>query len=621
MRTHFLILLIIFFSQHVFGQQIPDSLIRKFNAVDNQIKTNNGAFDDYFQRAVILKSAGDFKKALNDYDMALTLANNSDQSTMVLINRGSIYQEQKQFDKALSDFNEAVKLSPKSSFAYNNRGYLNQITERIEEAISDFEKSIELDQANHQAYVNLVAVYKKQKNYKKAEEVCDLLIKNNQDVRSYIHKADYFQSIGKLSLALLEWNKAVIYSNENPDILIERSTFKDDVLNDDLGAVEDCKMAISKNPNNASYYYKLSRPLYDLEEYDEVSLYCDKALKLNPNYFEALIMRGNVLDLSGKINAAKKDYLKAIEIKPSDFEGYYQLSILFINNNQLDSAITIINDFIKIDPTNYKMLLQQAKLSVANNEMTKALEQSASITKTFSDLPDAFFLLGYLQDSIGKKNEACENMHLAYKKGAQQAVPFLVENCPILLDKNFVQQYNLSKKAFEYEQQRAFQQSLDVCTELIKIAPDSSIYYYNRGKEYRYLNQHENAIKDYKKAIQLDSTVIEYWVSMAVSYSYLDQSDMAVAVYKRAVNIDPTYAMIYYNLGNIYASKNDFSTAIPYLQTAIEYKYDYGNAYLSLGECYGELQQNDKACESFIKAERFGISQAFAKRVRYCREK
>lgn len=621
MRNHFLILLILFCSQQVFGQQIPDSLLTLFNSVDNQIKNNKGTFDDYFQRAVIFKSAGEFNKALSDYEIALTLANNSDQSAKALINRGSIYQEQKQFDIALSDFNEAIKLSPKSSFVYNNRGFLYQNMGKISDAISDFEKSIELDQTNYKPYVNLVAIYKEQKNYTTAEEVCNLLIKNNPDVRSYIHKADYFQSIGKLSLALLEWNKAVIYSNENPDILVERSTFKDDVLNDDLGAVEDCKLAIAKNSNNAKYYYQLARPLYDLEEYDDVSQYCDKALKLNPNYFDALIMRGNVLDLSGKINAAKKDYIKAIEIKPSDFEGYYQMSILFVNNNQLDSAIAIVNDFIKIDPSNYKMRLQQAKLSVANNEMTKALEQLTSLSKTFNDIPDAFYLLGYLQDSIGKKNDACQNMNLAYKKGAQQAIPFLVENCPILLDKNFVQQYNLSKKAFEYEQQREFQKSLDVCTELIKIAPDSSIYYYNRGKEYRFLNQHENAIKDYKKAIQLDSMVIEYWVSMAVSHSYLDQSDMAIAVYKRAINIDPTYAMIYYNLGNIYASKNDFTNAIPYLQTAIEYKYDYGNAYLSLGECFGELQQNDKACESFTKAERFGISQAFAKRVRYCREK
>ena len=73
----------------------------------------------------------------------------------------------------------------------------------------------------------------------------------------------------------------------------------------------DCKDAIAMQPNRSSYYYYLARPYYDLAEYVEVIQNCEKAIALDPVNYDAIIMRANVLDMYGRSEEAKKEYLKA----------------------------------------------------------------------------------------------------------------------------------------------------------------------------------------------------------------------------------------------------------------------------------------------------------------------
>lgn len=616
--TFFLFAILLISVNVSFGQSIPDSLKTRFNQVNTAIEKKNGTFDDYFTRAEIFKSIGLLDQAISDYSTSITFDVEDVKKTISYLNRGNSFLQQKNYEKAISDYMKAIELSPSNSFSWNNLGFIQLGIQEYSSAEKNFKKAIELDNSNVTAFVNLTELYVLQKMEIKALEVCDLLIQTHPEPKSYIHKADYYQKIGKENLALIEWNKAVLISKDNPDILVERSKFKDDILNDDLGAVEDCKKAITKNSHNATYYYNLTRPLYDLENFDDVIMYSDEALRINPNYYEALIMRANTLDLYGKVNEAKRDYYKVIKVKPSDFEGYLQLSILYYNMKKIDSAQIVIKSFLKIDPMNYKMLMENAKLEVANKNIGQGIQSLKNIIQIFPDIPDAFLLLGYLQDSIGSKTEACENLKLAYDKGALYALSSLVEKCPTSIDSSTLEQYNLSKQVYDFEQSREYKNAVDVCSQLIKIAPDTAIYYYNRGKAYRYLEQHENAVADYQKAFSLDSMNIDFLISLAISYSYLDQNDKAIATYEHALNIDPTSAMCYYNLGNISGSKKDYEKAISYFLIAIEYKFNYGNAYLALGDCYVYLKTPTNACEAYKKAEEFGVSQAFPKRIRYC---
>ena len=73
----------------------------------------------YNNRAVSLANKGDYDAALADYNQAIRL---NGREFMHFRNRGDSWQGKDEHDKAIADYNQAIRLSPKDSVSYNNRG-------------------------------------------------------------------------------------------------------------------------------------------------------------------------------------------------------------------------------------------------------------------------------------------------------------------------------------------------------------------------------------------------------------------------------------------------------------------------------------------------------------------
>ena len=67
-------------------------------------------------------------------------------SAEAYINRGSDWYEKGEYDKAISDFNEAIRLNPKDADAYDNRGVAWGKKGDKVKAEADFKKAKELKQ-------------------------------------------------------------------------------------------------------------------------------------------------------------------------------------------------------------------------------------------------------------------------------------------------------------------------------------------------------------------------------------------------------------------------------------------------------------------------------------------
>ena len=83
-------------------------------------------------------------------------------------NRGNIYIEKGQYDKAMSDFNKAIEIKPKYAKAYNNRGGAYHRKGQYDKAIVDYTKAIEIDPRYAMAYNNRGLAYYRKEDYEKA---------------------------------------------------------------------------------------------------------------------------------------------------------------------------------------------------------------------------------------------------------------------------------------------------------------------------------------------------------------------------------------------------------------------------------------------------------------------
>ena len=81
---------------------------------------------------------------------------------------GNIQKRQKKFEEAIGSFEEAIKINPNFSEAYNNLGSTQKSLNKFKEAILNYEKSITLKASNVEACYNLASLHFFLENYKEA---------------------------------------------------------------------------------------------------------------------------------------------------------------------------------------------------------------------------------------------------------------------------------------------------------------------------------------------------------------------------------------------------------------------------------------------------------------------
>lgn len=69
-------------------------------------------------------------------------------------NRGVVFGEMGQFDRALADYDKVVALNPSYYDAYNNRGVVLTKMGLLEKALVDYNQAIALDPSRYEAYYN-----------------------------------------------------------------------------------------------------------------------------------------------------------------------------------------------------------------------------------------------------------------------------------------------------------------------------------------------------------------------------------------------------------------------------------------------------------------------------------
>jgi tetratricopeptide (TPR) repeat protein len=94
---------------------------------------------------------GDFERAIADYDEALRLDPGDGVAQM---NRGIARQSQGNFDGAIADYDGAIERGLRTAQAYNNRGQARERKKQYGEAIADYDKAIRLESNYLLAWLN-----------------------------------------------------------------------------------------------------------------------------------------------------------------------------------------------------------------------------------------------------------------------------------------------------------------------------------------------------------------------------------------------------------------------------------------------------------------------------------
>ena len=76
----------------------------------------------------------DFDRALADFNRAIKLEPNN---AVIYLNRCAVYQRSKDADGALAEYNRAIELEPKQAFTYGNLAFVYMSKGEYDRALAD----------------------------------------------------------------------------------------------------------------------------------------------------------------------------------------------------------------------------------------------------------------------------------------------------------------------------------------------------------------------------------------------------------------------------------------------------------------------------------------------------
>ena len=172
------------------GKGDHDRAISDYNEA---IRLNPNFVKVYNNRGYAYFEKGDYDKAISNWESALRIDPNdakakknlelikmltekqssnasSNNDAEAYNNRGNAYYEKGDYDRAIAEYTEAIRLDPNFAEAYNNRGSVYGVKGDLDRAISDFSQAIRLNPNYAEAYNNRGMAYYGKRDYVKTAE-------------------------------------------------------------------------------------------------------------------------------------------------------------------------------------------------------------------------------------------------------------------------------------------------------------------------------------------------------------------------------------------------------------------------------------------------------------------
>ena len=175
----------------------------------------------YIKRGKILFLLHEFDKAIDDYNVALSI---DDSLQQAYFERGMALARNGQLEAGINDLTHFIKFNPNSSLAYTKRGVRYIWAGKLELAKKDLLQAVKLDQSNSEAHDDLGVIYAQLKDFDKALEHFSFAIQYDPSYQKAYHNlAMAYILTSRPQQALVAINKSLILDNDSRNSLMLKS--------------------------------------------------------------------------------------------------------------------------------------------------------------------------------------------------------------------------------------------------------------------------------------------------------------------------------------------------------------------------------------------------------------
>ncbi len=240
--------------------------------------------------------------------------------------------------------------------------------------------------------------------------------------------------------------------------------------------------ATARNPQDPLSWSNLGLAQDDLKENEKSAKAYEQALKVDPNYFDAIFNLGVAFNKLKRYDDAAKMFGRAIELRPDFPDSWYGRAQVWISKGDYLKAIADIEKYAQMKPSEPADKVQVA-LGMAYagaNQHERAIEAFDLALKIKGD-PEYHFRKGNSLAPLGRMQEAIASYDAA-----------------LALDPNYAEAIN--NKGNALASMGRFPEAIALFDQAIKLKPESPNFRFNRGMAKHSSGDDAGACADWKQA-------------------------------------------------------------------------------------------------------------------------
>lgn len=218
--------------------------------------------------------------------------------------RGTAAMENKQFDKAIWEFQKAIKINDQVAFSHFNLGICYESVERFDEALKEFEHAVGLDKDLNMAAVKVDAMHQ-----------FKTLKSNINNIGAWLRLGLAQRSLGQFDDAIYSFEQALRLQPLAFNTYLQLGMCYHSKGWYDK-ALEMYKKSQELEPKNPDIHSNFGVTYFDLARYDEAIEAFNKAISISPNQALYHFNLGTCYESKGMKEDAKKEYRRTLELNP-----------------------------------------------------------------------------------------------------------------------------------------------------------------------------------------------------------------------------------------------------------------------------------------------------------------
>lgn len=289
--------------------------------------------DVLYQQGNALAQAGRYAEALTAYDRALALR---PKSPAILLNRGNVLFELHCYPEALANYDAALEREPDNALLWNNRANTLAELGRNADALVSFNRAVESQQSYFPALIG---------------------------------RADLLGRMSRDAEASRDLEKALMLAPDNPDIAygfgvlhLRRQRPAD--------ALSWFDRALRLDPGFAECHVARSTALIALERHAEAFHALDAAMRIAPENVEGLINRASLLSRLKRFEEALVYADRVLKLETKSTAAWHNRGAALAGLNRPEAALDAYQRGLSLDPNHVPSLTNCAivLMSLGNNQ-------------------------------------------------------------------------------------------------------------------------------------------------------------------------------------------------------------------------------------------------------------